>query len=39
MTREINNNADQKIVSTRIFNAPIEIVFSAWTNPELLKQW
>jgi uncharacterized protein YndB with AHSA1/START domain len=39
MTKEINNNADQKIVSTRIFNASIEIAFSAWTNPELLKQW
>jgi uncharacterized protein YndB with AHSA1/START domain len=39
MTKEINNNADRNIVTIRIFNAPREIVFSAWTNPELLKQW
>lgn len=35
----MNNHADRKIVTTRIFNAPREIVFSAWTNPELLKRW
>jgi uncharacterized protein YndB with AHSA1/START domain len=27
------------LVLTRVINAPREKVFSAWTNPELLKQW
>lgn len=35
----MNDHSDRKIVTTRIFNASREIVFSAWTNPELLKKW
>jgi uncharacterized protein YndB with AHSA1/START domain len=34
-----NNHPDRKIVTIRVFNAPREVIFSAWTNPELLKQW
>jgi uncharacterized protein YndB with AHSA1/START domain len=32
-------DSDRKIVTIRIFNAGRATVFSAWTNPELLKQW
>lgn len=35
----MNNHHDRTIVTIRTFNAPREIVFSAWTNPELLKSW
>ena len=31
--------SNRQIVVTRVFNAPRETVFSAWTNPVLLKQW
>lgn len=30
---------DRDLVLTRVFNAPREKVFKAWTDPELLKQW
>lgn len=30
---------NKKIVIERIFNAPQEKVWEAWTNPELVKQW
>ena len=30
---------DRELVLTRIFNAPPEKVFQAWTEPELLTQW
>jgi uncharacterized protein YndB with AHSA1/START domain len=36
---KMNNHSNRKIVTTRTFNAPRETVFSAWTNPELLKRW
>lgn len=35
----MNNHPDRTIVTIRTLNAPREIVFSAWTNPELLKTW
>lgn len=31
--------SDREIVMTRVFNAPRELVFDAWTKPELLKRW
>jgi uncharacterized protein YndB with AHSA1/START domain len=31
--------SDRDLIITRIFNAPREKVFKAWTDPELLKQW
>ncbi|MBO9682219.1 MAG: SRPBCC family protein [Flavisolibacter sp.] len=34
-----NEHPERQIVTVRVFNAPRETVFSAWTNPELLKQW
>jgi uncharacterized protein YndB with AHSA1/START domain len=30
---------DREIVMTRVFKAPRELVFDAWTKPELLKRW
>ena len=34
-----NNLAGRELVLTRIFDAPPEKVFRAWTEPELIKQW
>ncbi len=31
--------SDRELVLTRVFNAPPEKVFRAWTEPELIKQW
>ena len=31
--------AENKLVITRTFNAPVESVWKAWTDPELLKKW
>ena len=32
-------SSDRELVLTRIFDAPREKVFRAWTDPKLLKQW
>jgi uncharacterized protein YndB with AHSA1/START domain len=34
-----NDHSERQIITTRVFNAPRKIVFSAWTNPDLLTQW
>lgn len=34
-----NISPDCEILSTRIFNAPPEKVFRAWTDPEILQKW
>ncbi|WP_011580465.1 MULTISPECIES: SRPBCC family protein [Chelativorans] len=41
MTAQQNvNPADEReLVLTRLFDAPREKVFRAWTDPELMKQW
>ncbi|HYF29483.1 MAG TPA: SRPBCC family protein [Chitinophagaceae bacterium] len=31
--------SDREIVSSRIFNAPRELVYAAWTDPNHLKNW
>ncbi len=31
--------SEREIVITRIFNAPRELVFKAWTDPEQVAQW
>ena len=33
------NTADRDIVTARVFNAPRELVFQAWTDPDQLVQW
>jgi uncharacterized protein YndB with AHSA1/START domain len=30
---------ERQIVTIRVFNAAVKDVFSAWTNPELLRRW
>ena len=32
-------HSDREIVMTRVFDAPRQLVFQAWTKPELLKRW
>ncbi|MBW4579472.1 MAG: SRPBCC domain-containing protein [Tildeniella nuda ZEHNDER 1965/U140] len=33
------NQSDREIIITRIFNAPRELVFKAWTEPKHIEQW
>jgi uncharacterized protein YndB with AHSA1/START domain len=35
----VTSPADQDILITRVFDAPRELVFQAWTDPEHLKRW
>jgi len=32
-------NTDHGIVITRVFDAPIELVWNAWTDPDMIKRW
>jgi uncharacterized protein YndB with AHSA1/START domain len=35
----VERTSDRELVVIRTFNAPVHIVFDAWTKPELLKRW
>lgn len=35
----VERRSDREIVVTRSFDAPPHIVFEAWSNPELFRQW
>ena len=35
----IERKSERELVVTRTFNGPARIVFEAWTNPDLFKQW
>jgi len=35
----IDDISNRQIVTIRIFDAPREVIFAAWTNPELLAKW
>ncbi|WP_266158005.1 SRPBCC family protein [Dyella silvatica] len=35
----VERKSDRELVVTRMFNAPVHIVFEAWSNPELFKRW
>ncbi len=35
----VERKSDRELVVTRTFNGPAQIVFDAWTKPELLKRW
>ncbi|XZF13203.1 SRPBCC domain-containing protein [Chitinophagaceae bacterium MMS25-I14] len=36
---EKNNTADREIRISRLLNAPVELVWEVWTNPEHIKNW
>lgn len=35
----VEQTSDREIVVTRTFDAPARLVFEAWSNPELFRQW
>ena len=35
----VERKSERELVVTRTFDAPARLVFEAWTQPELLKQW
>jgi uncharacterized protein YndB with AHSA1/START domain len=35
----IERRSEREVVVTRIFDAPVRLVFDAWTKPELFKLW
>ncbi|WP_159586275.1 SRPBCC family protein [Chelativorans xinjiangense] len=39
MTNQDTPANDRELVLTRVFDAPREKVFRAWTDPEIMKQW
>jgi uncharacterized protein YndB with AHSA1/START domain len=39
MQSEKNNTADRELIITRELNAPVELVWEVWTNPQHLSQW
>ena len=38
-TLQITTPSDREIAMTRVFDAPRELVFEAWTNPEHVRHW
>jgi uncharacterized protein YndB with AHSA1/START domain len=36
---KVTTPSDLEITMTRVFNAPRNLVFDAWTKPELVKRW
>jgi len=36
---DINNTQDREMVITRLINAPRELVFKAWTDPDHIAEW
>jgi uncharacterized protein YndB with AHSA1/START domain len=39
VAEDATSTADREIVTTRVFDAPRELVFNAWTDPKHLAQW
>lgn len=35
----VERKSEREVVVTRLFHHPVQAVFEAWTNPELLKRW
>jgi uncharacterized protein YndB with AHSA1/START domain len=35
----VERTSDRELVVTRTFNGPARLVFEAWTNPKLFRQW
>jgi uncharacterized protein YndB with AHSA1/START domain len=38
-TLEVTTPSDREVAMIRIFDAPRDLVFKAWTQPDLLKRW
>jgi len=38
-TLQVTTPSDREVVLTRAFDAPRELVFEAWTNPEHVRHW
>ena len=38
-TLQVTTPTEREIVLTRVFDAPREMVYDAWTKPELLRRW
>lgn len=38
-TKEKSKTAEREITISRLFNAPIELVWEVWTNPDHIKNW
>jgi uncharacterized protein YndB with AHSA1/START domain len=36
---KVEQRSDREVVATRIFDAPVHLVFEAWSKPELFKLW
>jgi len=36
---KVDRRSERELVVTRVFDAPVRIVFDAWTKPELFKLW
>ena len=36
---EVNRRSERELVITRTFNGPAQLVFEAWTKPDLLMRW
>ncbi len=39
MTSSGESTANRELTLTRIFDAPCELVYKAWTDPDMIKQW
>lgn len=35
----VERTSDREVVVTRAFDAPVQMVFDAWANPELFQRW
>ncbi len=35
----VERSSEREIVVTRTFDAPVRLVFEAWTKPDLFKRW
>lgn len=36
---KVERKSDLEFVVTRVFDAPVRLVFEAWSNPDLFKRW
>ena len=36
---KVERGSERELVVTRVFDAPVRLVFEAWTKPELFKRW